>query len=167
MPDLFAVALRASLMFLYLLAVLRVSGKRSLHHLSPIDFVLATAVGDLFDDVLWAEVPLAQGVVGVTTLVLVPSLVGCAAWKWPAVARLVGGGPTTVLRDGRWVEAGLRQARTPQEEVRAALRTQGAERLEDLGEVLWEPSGALSVIKTKPSRCAEKRDRHLLPGPTR
>jgi uncharacterized membrane protein YcaP (DUF421 family) len=159
MRELLGIALRASILFAYVLAVLRLSGKRSLHHLSPLDFVLATAVGDLVDDIVWAEVPLVQGLVGLTTMVLVPMLVSHVASKHEAVARLVDGTPTRVLRDGRWVGEGLRRERTSEDEVRGALRLRGEDRIEEVEQACWEPSGGLSVRRTEPARTAEKRDR--------
>ena len=67
--ELIGIALRVSVMYLYVLAIMRLSGKRSLGAITPFDFVVTVIVGDMFDDVFWAEVPLSKGLVGVTTIV--------------------------------------------------------------------------------------------------
>ena len=70
MTDPLRVALRAVLAYVFLLALLRVSGKRTVHESTPFDFVLALVLGDLVDDALWAEVPFAQFVVAASSIVL-------------------------------------------------------------------------------------------------
>jgi uncharacterized membrane protein YcaP (DUF421 family) len=64
--------------YLFLLVLLRLAGKRSIRSGSPFDFVLALTIGDLIDDAVWAEVPVAQFVVAATTLVLTKLLM---AWR--------------------------------------------------------------------------------------
>jgi uncharacterized membrane protein YcaP (DUF421 family) len=72
--DPLRIAVRCLVAYLFLLAVLRLAGKQSVRHGSTFDFVLALILGDLIDDVLWAEVPVAQFVVATTTLVLLKLL---------------------------------------------------------------------------------------------
>lgn len=67
--DLLRMALRAVFTFLTLLALLRVSGKRTVKQGSPFDLTVALIVGDLVDDVLLGEVALAQFTVASTTIV--------------------------------------------------------------------------------------------------
>ena len=69
------IMIRISIMYLYVLTVLRLSGKRTIGSVSPPDFAVATILGDMFDDVFWAEVPLAKEIVGISTLLLVYLLV--------------------------------------------------------------------------------------------
>jgi len=49
--------------YLVLLLFIRTSGKRSLRHGTPLDLTIALVVGDIVDNLLWAEVPAAQFVV--------------------------------------------------------------------------------------------------------
>ena len=62
--------LRVAFAYAFLLVILRVSGKRCVSHGSLFDFVLALVLGDLVDDLVWAEVGIAQFVVATSTLVL-------------------------------------------------------------------------------------------------
>lgn len=63
-------ALRCLVAYLFLLGLLRLAGKGSIRSGSPFDFVLALTIGDLIDDAVWAEVPIAQFFVAAATLVL-------------------------------------------------------------------------------------------------
>jgi uncharacterized membrane protein YcaP (DUF421 family) len=56
--------------YVFALALMRASGKRSVKQGDTPSFVLAVIVGDMFDDMFWAEVPATQFVVATGTLVL-------------------------------------------------------------------------------------------------
>ena len=66
--ELDRLAVRCVVSYLLLLMLLRGAGKRGLQQASPFDFVLAICVGDLVDDVVWAEVPISQFVVAAVGL---------------------------------------------------------------------------------------------------
>ena len=72
--------------YFFALALFRVSGKRSVMHGDTTSFVLTVVVGDLFDDVFWAEVPVAQFLTAASTLMLCHVIVG--VWSFHAGARL-------------------------------------------------------------------------------
>jgi hypothetical protein len=69
--DPLRIAIRALAAYLFLLALLRVSGKQTVRQSRAFDFLLALIVGDLIDDALWSEVPLSQFVVAAGTLSLI------------------------------------------------------------------------------------------------
>jgi uncharacterized membrane protein YcaP (DUF421 family) len=64
------VGIRALLAYAFLLVLLRLAGKRTVYQGAPFDFVLALVLGDIVDDMLWSEVPVAQTVVAAATLVI-------------------------------------------------------------------------------------------------
>lgn len=72
--DLGSIATRALAAYLFLLALLRLAGKRSVRQGTTFDFVLALVLGDLIDDAIWSEVPMAQFVVAAGTLLLLKLL---------------------------------------------------------------------------------------------
>jgi uncharacterized membrane protein YcaP (DUF421 family) len=55
--------------YAFLLFMLRIGGKRTIHEGTAFEFVLALVVGDLVDDAIWSEVPVAQFAVATATLV--------------------------------------------------------------------------------------------------
>jgi uncharacterized membrane protein YcaP (DUF421 family) len=68
--DPLRIAVRAVFAYVFLLAMVRISGKEAIKQATPFDFVLALILGDMVDDVLWAEVSVSSFVVAVTTLFL-------------------------------------------------------------------------------------------------
>jgi uncharacterized membrane protein YcaP (DUF421 family) len=69
--DPLRIVVRALSAYFFLLILMRLAGKRTVRHGSVLDFTIALIVGDLVDDMIWAEVPVAQFVVAAVMLFLV------------------------------------------------------------------------------------------------
>jgi uncharacterized membrane protein YcaP (DUF421 family) len=67
--DPLRIAIRALAAFIFLLVLLRLSGKRTIYQGTPFDFVLALVLGDMIDNAIFNEVPFAEFAVGALTLV--------------------------------------------------------------------------------------------------
>jgi uncharacterized membrane protein YcaP (DUF421 family) len=158
MEELMGIALRATVMYLYALTLVRLSGKRTLGSLSGHDFVITLAIGDIFDDVLWAEVSLAQGLTAFGVIALTHLMVSYADWKSKPLKDLLDGAPTTLLREKRFLGKSLRKERMTEADVLALLREQSTEKPGEVQEARLEPSGRLSVLRREKVKPAEKRD---------
>lgn len=78
--------------WLFVLILVRLSGKRTVHEGDASSFVVAIIVGDMFDDLFWAEVPAAEFAAGVGTLILLHLFVetnryASGARDWLRIAR--------------------------------------------------------------------------------
>ena len=72
--DPLRIAVRAIVAYVFLRALVRLSGKRTVAQGSPIDFAMAIVLGDLIDDLLWAEAAMSQFVAATGMLVSTHSL---------------------------------------------------------------------------------------------
>ncbi len=68
--ELWRIIARALFAYVFALAVMRLAGKRTISHGDASSFVVVIVIGDMFDDLLWAEVAASQFVAGVGALVL-------------------------------------------------------------------------------------------------
>ena len=89
--DPLRIVVRVVFAYLFVLALVRASGKRAVKQGDSPSFVLAVIVGDLFDDLFWAEVPASQFVVATGVLVLMHvlasvTLFAAGARRWRAAA---------------------------------------------------------------------------------
>ena len=66
--DPIRITIRVLFAYVILLLFVRLSGKRTVTHGSPFDFTVALILGDLVDDLLWAEVTAASFVVATGVL---------------------------------------------------------------------------------------------------
>lgn len=73
--DPLRITIRALAAFVFLLALLRLSGKRTIYQGTAFDFVLALVLGDMIDNAIFDEVPFAQFAVGSITLVATRMLI--------------------------------------------------------------------------------------------
>lgn len=158
MNEFLGMAFRISIMYVFALAILRLSGKRSIHNLSPLDFVVATIIGDMFDDAIWSEISLAKTLVGITTIIGWHILVSVGVHYSQRIERLVAGSQTLIVKNSRMNEKGLKKERTPKEEAMAQLRLSGEEHLTEIKEAYWEPEGKISVLKKEADKAAQKQD---------
>jgi uncharacterized membrane protein YcaP (DUF421 family) len=158
--DLYRIALRAAFAYVLLLALLRASGKRSVEQSTPFDFVLALVLGDMVDDLVWADVSAARFTVAVGTLTLVHALL-CVAGAWSErFARLVAGSPSPVLEAGRPRRDTLRGERISEKELARMLRSEGVARDQwpEVRCATVEVSGHPAALREKWAEAAQKRD---------
>lgn len=154
------VAIRALFVYFFLLGLMRLSGKRTVAEGTTFSFVFALVLGDLIDDALWAEVPLAQFVVAAGTLGVLQLLVSWSTARSDWFDRLVSGPPTEVIIDGRPQRRGLRRERMSDKQLAFEARHHGLaeDRLEEIASGHVEASGALSVLRAQWARTVPRRD---------
>ena len=132
--------------FLTLIVVLRASGKRTLSKMNVFDFVFVVAVGSVFAGTLIEkDVTFVEGMVALTTLVIVQTVLAALAARSVRFERILNGEPTLLFSRGNFIHRALRKERITEEEVRAAIREQGIERVEDVDAVVLENDGELTV----------------------
>jgi uncharacterized membrane protein YcaP (DUF421 family) len=153
--DLGRLLVVAPLAYAALVAVLRVSGARTLSKLNAFDLVVTVALGSTLATVLLsADVSLSEGVLALVVLVLLQFVVSRASLRWRRVERLVKSEPVLLYRSGFLPEA-MRRARVTEDEVRQAARSSGKASLDDVAAVVLETDGSLSVMPSVPDLTAE------------
>jgi len=73
--DPLRIVARVVVAYVVLMVMVRVSGKRLVRHASPFDFTLSLILGDMVDDLLWAEVDASVFVVAAGALVMIHTCV--------------------------------------------------------------------------------------------
>lgn len=145
--DVARVVIVGGLAYVALVAVLRVSGKRTLAKLNAFDLVITVAFGSTLASIsLSRDVALLEGVAAVALLAAAQFLVAMVTTRRPSVRHLVTAGPVAVLRDGELDEQVLERERLTAGEIRQAVRATGLGGLEHVAAVVLETDGTLSVI---------------------
>jgi uncharacterized membrane protein YcaP (DUF421 family) len=160
--DLTGIIFRVSIMYVYALALVRIAGKQSLGQLTPMDFVVTLVIGDLFDDVFWAEVPLAEGMVGFASIILIHILFTFVTSRNTSIYWAFASPARPLIEAGRLVQKNLQIERIRAEDVQFELRLKGEEHMREVKEARLEPSGQVSVIKDPAYKPVPKKDKHLL-----
>jgi uncharacterized membrane protein YcaP (DUF421 family) len=146
--PLWALVLRGIVVYVFLVAALRLSGRRELGQMTSFDLVLLLLVSNAVQNSLNAgDNSLGGGLVSAATLFLINRAVGYAAWRWRWFELLLQGRPLRLVTDGRVHEGALRSERLTIAELRSALRKQGIDRIGECQRVILEPDGTLSAVR--------------------
>ena len=125
--ELHAIAIRAACAWVFLLFLLRISGKEAVSQLSGRTLVLALIISDLIDDFVLGVVPAATFIAAAGGLVLVRSLVSLAAVYSRRVYALVEGDAVSLMSAGRMHHRSMRRERLSTTELEELLRLQGVD----------------------------------------
>lgn len=140
------------LAYVALILILRVSGKRTLAQMNAFDWVVTVALGSMLANVfLSPDVALAEGVLGLATLVGLQWVVAYLSVHNRTVRTLVKSEPRLVVYRGEVLEAAAEAERLAPEEIRQAVRSQGHASLEDV-DVVLETDGSFSVMRRSEGR---------------
>jgi uncharacterized membrane protein YcaP (DUF421 family) len=132
--------------YLALIALLRVSGKRTLSKMNAFDFVITITLGSTYATLLISDtVPLVEGVVALALLVGLQWLVSAIYVRSEWFESLVKSGPQILYWRGDYLEDVLRRERITREEIQAAMRANDVSDHERAVAVL-ETQGDLTVM---------------------
>ena len=131
-----------------MVAILRISGNRTLSKMNAFDFIVTVALGSTLATVLLSkDVSLAEGVLALALLVALQFVVTWSSVRAGWVRRAVTGEAVLLLYQGELLEAAMRRARVTEGEVRVAVRAAGIRDLVDVEAMVLETDASFSVIK--------------------
>jgi uncharacterized membrane protein YcaP (DUF421 family) len=166
--DVFRVAIRCLATCLFLLVMLRMSGKRLISQSTAFDFVLSLIVGDLVDDLLFLEVPASQFIIAIAALVLADLTVRLIGYRNAAFEFLVNGRPTVLVQQGEQLQVGLDIELMHPADLRALLRIKGFDEQtqNEVKIAVMEDSGELSVLRKDAANALQKKEKEVLQKPS-
>lgn len=141
------IILLAILVYIALLAALRVVGKRALAKMSAYDLVVTIALGSLIATIpLQQQITLADGLAAICAYLGLQYALSWLMQRWRGVRRVVKAQPTLVVFEGRMLHDRMRRVRVTDAEVRAAIRSSGRASVAEALAVVLENDGNWSVI---------------------
>ncbi|QKT03379.1 DUF421 domain-containing protein [Ectothiorhodospiraceae bacterium 2226] len=154
------------LAYVTLIALLRVSGRRTLSKMNAFDFVVTVALGSTLATILLnQDVTLAQGTLALALLIGLQYAVAWASVRARWVRRVVTGEPALLLYRGELLPTALRAARVSVDELRAAVRSAGAVDLGEVEAVVLETDGSFSVVRGAPTAVRARSSLHGVSSP--
>lgn len=151
--DLFTVTIplaekvvRTVAVYLGILALLRLAGKRDLAQLNTFDLVVLLLLSNVVQNaVIGADNSLLGGLIGAFTLLTANAATVRLARRSDPLTRLLEGSPTTLAQNGELDADALERLGLRRADVLVALRRQGATSLDDVAEAILEPGGSIVV----------------------
>jgi uncharacterized membrane protein YcaP (DUF421 family) len=141
------IAAKTAAVYLFLVAGLRIFGKRELGQMSLYDLVLIVILGNAVQNAMINnDNTLGGGVVAATVLLLLNRALNVVIARSARVERALVGEPVVIVSDGVPVEAAMQREGITPDQLDAALREHGYEGLEGVHAVILEVDGTMSVI---------------------
>jgi len=158
------IVLRSAILFLLLLAGLRLTGKRQSGHLTPYDMILLLLIANAVQNAMVGnDTSMVGGIAAMGTLLAVNAGVAWISSRSKRVARLVEGTPTILIRHGRIIEANCARENVTREDLLRALREHGVEDAGLVRTAILEVDGSISVL-LKREDPSEPESHHRIPG---
>ena len=144
--GLLAIILTAIVIYMALVILTRISGKRSFSKMSSFDFAMTVSIGSILATVIVSKsVSLQYGIIG---LVLIYSLqmIVAAARHYKPIRNLVDNKPTLLMQNGKLIAANLKKCKVTESDVKAKLREANVIQLSEVKAVVFESTGDISVL---------------------
>lgn len=138
---------RASVVYIALLALVRLTGKRTVGQFTPFDLVVVMLLAEAVSDSLrGGDESLVGGLIAAATLVALDVLIAAATSRSAKVDKVLQGAPVVIGRDGVIYKEVLKRQRVPEADVEKALRSADCQ-IEDMRMAILEADGDISILK--------------------
>jgi uncharacterized membrane protein YcaP (DUF421 family) len=148
---------RVAVIYLVIIAGLRVLGKREFGQLSPLELVTLLLIPEIVAQALVGEdFSMTNAIVGIATLFALVFLTSVVMHMSHRAESLITGVPTVLAHDGQFVAGNMNRERITPDEVYAELHKAGLEKLAQAKWIILEADGKLAIIsrddQEQPSR---------------
>ncbi len=142
--------LRAVVVYLFLLMLLRITGKRQVGQLAPFDLVLLLVLSNAVQNAMNAgDNSLIGGLLSASTLVGLNFAFGYATFRSKRLEGLIEGQPEVLIRDGKLYAQVMARAKLTHHELDAALRQAGCTSVDEVRCAILENNGSITVVQRK------------------
>jgi uncharacterized membrane protein YcaP (DUF421 family) len=140
--------LRAVLIYLFLIAILRIVGKRELGQANTLDLVVLLLVANAVQNgIIGDDLSVTGAVIGAVTLFAINELVSRTTYVFPWAARALEGDPMLLISQGKPIHKALRRAGISLPELRASARRQGFADLAAVHTAVLETNGIVTMFR--------------------
>lgn len=137
---------RAAMVYIFLILLLRITGKRQVGQLAPFDLVLLLVLSNAVQNSMTGgDNSVIGGLLCAVTLVAANWAVGFATYRSKRIERLIEGRPQVLIHDGHLYRDVMKSEKLTQHELDAALRAAGCATITEVHFAVIENNGQISV----------------------
>jgi uncharacterized membrane protein YcaP (DUF421 family) len=139
---------RTIAVYVFVLVVFRISGKRSLSQITTFDFILLLIIGEATQQALLGDdFSVINAWVVIATLIALEAAFSWLEGRFPAFGRVASSLPVVILENGRLNEAAAKREGVTLSEILAEGREKhGLERIDQFKYAILERHGGISVV---------------------
>ena len=151
--------LRPVVVYLVLVLLLRLFGKRELAQLNPFDLVVLLSLSNTVQNaIIGDDNSVTGGIIGAFSLLAINWLVVRVLFRSPRLTRMLEGRAAILIRNGQIDQKVLERESLSREELIAVIHRQGFEHLHQVRRCELEPNGSFYVEAFEPSVDDKRHD---------
>ena len=157
------IAARVALVYLGCIVLVRLSGRRELSELGPLDLLAMLLLSETVSPAMTGgDESITGGLVAATTLMGLCVATSWLVFKSRKVERLLQGRAALLIRDGRVDRKIMHDFRIADDDLKTALHQHGMVHVNEVARAYLEPDGEITMVKRKDFDEAQKyiRDKH-------
>ena len=139
--------IRSVILYVLLILVIRLMGKRELGEMEPSEFVVALLIADLaavpMQDL---GIPLLTGVIPILTILGLELILSVLSYHSITFRKLLCGKPVIVMENGKILQESMRKNRLTPDELTELLRLKGIVDLTTVKYAILETNGQISAL---------------------
>lgn len=155
---------RVSIIYLLVLIVMRLMGKREISQMQPFELVIAIMIADLAS-VPMADtgIPIFNGIIPILTLLAFQLILSILNMKSIKLRAIICGKPQILIFRGKIDEKALKKEKITINELQERLRQSNIFNIGDVEYAILETSGQISVIQKPEKRNTIPEDFNIIP----
>lgn len=153
------IVLTAVTIYVLIVIITKVSGKRSTSQLNNFDWIVTVMIGSLgASTILLKDIPLIEGISSILVLYVMQFLVTKYASISPQFSSFILSEPRIVFYQGQFLPDAMRAERLTRQEIECAMRSEGVNSFDDVEAIVFESDAQLTIIP-KPTS-SDNNDNH-------
>jgi uncharacterized membrane protein YcaP (DUF421 family) len=147
-PMLAQIVLRTGIIYLLVLAGVRLSGKREVGQMTPFDLTLLLLLSNSVQNAMTGpDTSLTGGAVAAATLLILNYLIANLSGMNRRFRKLIEGQPSLLIHDGKPIESHMAKEHVTMDELHRALREHGINNCDQVALAVLEVDGSISCLK--------------------
>ncbi|NIY48336.1 DUF421 domain-containing protein [Cedecea colo] len=140
--------LRVIGMYILLMIVLKIAGRRTLLEMTSFDFILLLIISEATQQALLGnDFSFTGAAVTIITLITMDIVFGRIKERFPKIEQFIDGSPLILVEYGRPLEKRMRKAGIGKDDILASARmNQGLERMDQIKFAILEKNGKIAII---------------------
>ena len=144
--------LRPVIVYIFLVACLRIFGKRELAQLNPFDLVVLLTLSNAVQNaIIGDDNSITGGVIGAFSLLAINWIVVRLLFRHQKLNKALEGTETVLIQRGRVDEEAMKRETLSEMELLTAIRKQGLSDFSEVEKCVLEPNGTFFIEGIKPS----------------
>lgn len=155
---------RSILIYIFVLIVMRLMGKREIGQLQPFELAIAIMIADLASIPMTDPgIPISNGIISILGLLVMHLIISIINMKSIKAREVICGRPTILVYRGKIDEKALKKERFTINELEERLRGNNVINLGDVEYAILETSGQVTVIQKPEKRNTIPEDFNIVP----